>query len=272
MYLEEKLITYKAGDKAGKPVENADALDRTDRKAIEDFTKNSDIFNQQTISQIRPLLVDTIQQFGLDTARNRFLYFAASPKLYQADFEVPYEPARMIQKELQAKDQQAINSNWNKTSLWMFNPQAYKGDIFKIKALLLLSDPDEAERFGDLKTRPFDAVIKASSRKEVENILQNWATKDGSESHSKSYRARKNSSRFDKDVPESREEWIKQLQTFIANINKAGAKGVEAAAAKSYKKGKAALAALDDFFKEFMTDSQKPTSSPAGDQTSSNNQ
>lgn len=272
MYLEEKLITYKAGDKAGEPVENANALDRTNRKAIEDFTKNSNIFNQETISQIRPLLVDTIQQFGLDTARNKFLYFAASPELYRADFAVPYEPARMIQKELQARDQQDIDSDWNETSLWMFNSQAYQGDKFKIKALLLLSDSDDAERFGDLETRPFDAVIKASSRKEVEDILQNWATKDGSESYSKSYRAKKNSNRFDKDVPESKEKWIKLLQTFIANINKAGPKGVEAAAAKSYKKGKAALAALDDFFKEFMTDSQKPTSSPADDQTSSNNQ
>lgn len=258
MYLEEKLITYKAGDKAGKPIENAEALDRTDRGAIENLTKNSDIFNQQTIAQIRPLIIDTIQDYGLDTAQNRFLYFAASPKLYQADFVVPYEPARWIQKELQARDQQNINSDWNKTSLWMFNSQSYQGDKFKIKALLLLSDPDEAERFGDLKTRPFDAIIKASSRKEVEDILQNWATKDGSESPSRARRYKANSKRFDKDVPDSKEEWVKQLQDLMKKIQDAGTKGIESAAVKSYKKGKAALAALDDFLREFMIDSQEP--------------
>ena len=273
MELIEKVLTsIDQKDEKGNPLAvDVETFDRTNKADIEQLVNNPHYFYQTPIQNIKDLIVRTIMDYGVDTARNHFLYFVANPGMKNLTVAIPYAHGVALQKELQDKELRAVWTNWHKAQNWMFDDRAYKGDIFKLKALLLLSDPDEAARFGDLNKRPIEEVLDATSRAEVEKILENWATKDGSDSPSKSRRAKQNAKRFDKDVPDSSEEWVKSVKTLVDKITKAPAGDIEAAAKKSYKKGKAALAAMDDFIKEFAVDTsaKQNSSSDTNDQPKS---
>lgn len=268
MELVEKILTsIDLKDDNNKPLAvDITKFDRTNRADIEQLVKNSHYFYQTPIQYIRDLIVQTIMDYGVDTARNHFLYFVASPRMKELTVAIPYAHGVALQKELQDKELRTVWSNWSKAKAWMFDDRAYQGDIFKLKALILLSDPDEAARFGDLNKRPIEDILNAKSRAEVEQILNNWATKDGSESPSRSHRLRSNAKRFDKDIPDTVEKWIEFIQDMVKKLKEAPDSAIEAAAKKSYKKGEAALAALDDFIKQFTEkDSsvkQKPEQTP----------
>ena len=122
-------------------------------------------------------------QYGIDTAQNHLLYFVSNPKISKV--QVPFECGKMIQKELQTHDLNDIYNPKAHASEWLYDPRAYKGDIYKIKALFFLSDWDEAAKYGDINKRPFEEVLNATSKSEIETILSNWQTKDGSEEYTR---------------------------------------------------------------------------------------
>lgn len=122
-------------------------------------------------------------QYGIDTAQNHLLYFVSNPKISKV--QIPFECGKMIQKELQIHDLNDIYNVKAYASEWLYDPRAYRGDVYKLKALFFLSDWDEAEKYGPLNKRPFEEVLKANSKSEIETILSNWQTKDGSEQSSR---------------------------------------------------------------------------------------
>lgn len=122
-------------------------------------------------------------QYGVDTAQNHLLYFVSNPKISKV--QVPFEHGKMIQKELQTHDLNDIYNPKAHASEWLYDSRTYKGDIYKIKALFFLSDWDEAVKYGDINKRPFEEVLNATSKSEIETILSNWQTKDGSEEYTR---------------------------------------------------------------------------------------
>lgn len=122
-------------------------------------------------------------QYGIDTAQNHLLYFVSNPKISKV--QVPFECGKMIQKELQTHDLNDIYNPKAHASEWLYDPRTYDGDIYKLKALFFLSDWDEAVKYGDINKRPFEEVLNATSKSEIETILSNWQTKDGSEEYSR---------------------------------------------------------------------------------------
>lgn len=240
--LTEKLLA----DREGKPLPNMDAFDKTDKEAVELLVKNNNIFDQAATKYIQPLIVDSIMQWGLNTAQNKFLLFAANPKI--SNVVVPLDHGRMIYSELQSGDLILPAGLKNiPAASWLFDPRTYKGDIYKLQALLLLSDTEEASKFGDVDHRPFDEVLKATSRDEVEKILSKWQTKSGEETYSRGrgYGRRRGTS--GKRVPKDKKDWIQQVVTLIKTTD---LKSVEAAAAKAHKEGRSEEDAYAAFMQE----------------------
>ncbi len=193
--------------------------------------------------------------YGVDTATNSFLYFVTNPKL--DSIQVPFERGHLIQKELQAGDlrhiylnSSGLKGNGTYISKWLWDKRAYKGDIYKLKALLFLSDTDLAEDYGSLKLRPLEELLNATSKAEIDQILDNWQVASNTDSTTKR-RARSSKKdlkqALDKLVPDTIEEWVEYLKKTFSQEDPSR---IEKAAKASYEKGKSGAIAMMDFVNE----------------------
>ncbi len=257
--LIEKLIT----NLDGSEIEGLGSFDKTDDQAIESLVNNNRVFNQEAIKYIKPLVIDSIKSFGVDTARNKWLPFVTNKDLTTA---VPLEHGRMLHNEFQNGDLR-VPAGLKKIAAakWLIDPRTYKGDIYKLQALLLLSDVEEAKTFGDLETRPFEEILEASTRDQVEKILDKWQTKSGEETYSRGRGYRKGSrGSSGKKVPKSQKDWVEQVTDLISKASK---DDVAKAAAKAHKEGRSVEDALYATVQELAASAEKSggDSSGAGD-------
>lgn len=267
--LEEKIISYISGPDAGNPIHVPE--DRTDKYSIEQLVKNDSIFNQKITKYLQPLIVQSIIDYGVDTAKNKFLSFVNSTNLDKLKNPIPLEHGKMIMNELQSGDMKVptgigshAGGSGDKAG-WLFDDRTYQGDIYKLQALLLLSDPDRAVDFGDLRTRPWEDILNAKSRMEIEQILTNWQTKSGEEGVGGG--ARRAAKRFKaalKDkVPDTVEEWIEYVKRTFKETGSTSLDKVEGIAKKIYKKGMSRMEAWNQLMTALAETSKADTPAKA---------
>lgn len=87
---------------------------------------------------------------------------------------------------------------------WLINPKTFKGNTandieYKIKTLAFLSTK-ESSKYGEVSNKPFDKVLNANTKEEIQSIIGNWATGSPTEDSSSTNKKKKNSGKkMDKD-------------------------------------------------------------------------
>lgn len=121
------------------------------------------------------VLVDSLEQYGTDTAQNKFLQYIVTKSAIP--FNMQKSQPYLIYNILNNAEANVTTGAAAKSS-WLYNPNAYNGSDFKLKALAFLSSKD-AENYGDLKTKPTQKILNTTDDSEIETLLSNWQTKDG---------------------------------------------------------------------------------------------
>ena len=80
---------------------------------------------------------------------------------------------------------------------WLINPKTFKGNTandieYKIKTLAFLSTK-ESSKYGEVSNKPFDKVLNANTKEEIQSIIGNWATVSPTEDSSSTNKKKKNS-------------------------------------------------------------------------------
>lgn len=222
-------------------------VDLTSREDIQKLVDNENAFPQNLIAQIKPILVDSILKKGLDLARNPFLRFLMyKNKLADSGIQIPQAQGKIIAQACENAEFKTFGSeNLNNAFLnkWWTNPKAYKGDPYKIQALILLTDNSRAEEFGDLKTRPLAEILDATSKKEVEDILTRWSTASG-EKQERGSSFKKSPAA--KSKVSDQDAWLKEVEDHYKAAGLTDTKKVLNAAKQVWKKGKNAAQAWAD--------------------------
>lgn len=246
---------YKAANqKAADEVTNVDKdprdsgippkIDLSKREDIQYLVNDENVFPQKVIAQIKPILVDAILKNGIDLARNPFLRFLMyDDRLKNSGIQIPEAQGKIIAQACENKEFKTFGSeNLENAFLnkWWTDPKAYKGDPYKIQALILLTDNQKAEQYGDLKTRPLTDILNATSKKEVEDVLTRWSAASGEKQD------RGSSSPAAKNKVSDQDVWLKEVEDHYKAAGLTDTKKVLDAARKVWKKGKNAAQAWAD--------------------------
>ena len=166
-----------------KAVKNQTTLLQQIRAELEEG-KNPILPNYPTFSEtVKKVLQNSFSQNGYDTLDNQFLAFMQKAQNTPiAKLGNSAYPALDTLREILAADTIKLSSAnlRNQKMNWMYDPQSYNADdnIYKIKVLAFLSSA-KSDRFGQTKTKPFDQVVKSTSKAQIQDILDEWNTKDG---------------------------------------------------------------------------------------------
>ena len=179
-----------------KAAENRTTLLQQIRAELEEG-ENQVLPNYPNLSEtVKKVLQNSFSQNGYDTVDNQFLAFMQKAQNTPvAELGNNAYPALDTLREILAAGTIKLSSAnlKNQRMDWMYNPQSYNADdnIYKIKVLSFLSSA-KSDRFGQTKTKPFDEIIKSTSKAQIQDILDEWNTKDGDDYGSRGRR----SSRF----------------------------------------------------------------------------
>lgn len=166
-----------------KAVKNQTTLLQQIRAELEEG-KNPILPNYSTFSEtVKKVLQNSFSQNRYDTLDNQFLAFMQKAQNTPiAKLGNSAYPALDTLREILAADTIKLSSAnlRNQKMNWMYDPQSYDADdnIYKIKVLAFLSSA-KSDRFGQTKTKPFDQVVKSTSKAQIQDILDEWNTKDG---------------------------------------------------------------------------------------------
>lgn len=222
-------------------------IDLSKREDVQYLVDNEEIFPQEMIAQIKPVLVDAILKNGVDLARNPFLRFLIyKDKLKDSGIQIPQAQGKIIAQACNNTEFKTFGSeNLENAFLnkWWTNPKAYKGDPYKIQALILLTDNSRAEKFGDLKTRPLAEILDATSKKEVEDILTRWSAASG-EKQERGSSFKKSPAA--KSKVSDQDAWLKEVEDHYKAAGLTNTKKILDAARGVWKKGKNAAQAWAD--------------------------
>lgn len=178
LFAPEEITKLK--DKAAK---NQTTLLQQIRTELEEG-KNLILPNYPTFSEtVKKVLQNSFSQNGYDTIDNQFLAFMQKAQNTPiAKLGNNAYPALDTLREILLADTIKLSSAnlRNQKMDWMYNPQSYDADdsIYKIKVLAFLSSA-KSDRFGQTKTKPFDQIVKSTSKAQIQDILDEWNTKDG---------------------------------------------------------------------------------------------
>lgn len=180
---------------------------------------------------------------GVDTRNNKILAFVADSRMSKLEGkQAPsFDQGALLLPQIEDTNNIVDSSGQVRpfASSWLFDPRTYEGDIYKIKALILLSDEDEAKKYNPTDDVPLEDILKAKTKQAVEKVLSNWAVADGDSVDSSS------SSKSSKStLPESKEDWVTYLKKVFPGVD---ASRLEKAATESYRKGRPMGEALIDF-------------------------
>ena len=166
-----------------KAVKNQTTLLQQIRAELEEG-KNPILPNYPTFSEtVKKVLQNSFSQNGYETLDNQCLAFMQKAQNTPiAKLGNGAYPALDTIREILAADTIKLSSAnlGNQKMNWMYDPQSYDADdnIYKIKVLAFLSSA-KSDRFGQTKTKPFDQVVKSTSKAQIQDILDEWNTKDG---------------------------------------------------------------------------------------------
>lgn len=200
----------------------ADNLDRTDPEMIMRIVNDTSIFPNSNgeLNSFKEVIVDSIKNYGLDTANNKFLNFVVSPnieKLGKGDLSKAY--AQVVQKAFQENSIKLAPGSF--ASQWLWDKRAYDGHVSKLNALIILSDPEEADKYADPKTRKdlLPKLLAVRTQKDIADVLDNWQTRDGTDSRNVGFRGGKHSGAGKGEKVESEEVTKKKLYNIVKGLN-----------------------------------------------------
>jgi len=151
-------------------------MSRTQRLAsIKEILQDSQyIPNQVQLKNYFDYLVGEVDSRGFDTADNPILAFAINNK---GGNPITREQAALLQNlALQnILDKQLIEN----TSSWLYNPRAYDGSDYKIKALVFLTNKNQYSRYGENPESIIQEIIQTSDDGRIKELLDNWQTREG---------------------------------------------------------------------------------------------
>ena len=214
------------------------------------LTKSGDVKHKYLVSKAKEkfgkdldfpvysdVLVDSMEQYGVDTAQNRFLQYIVTKN--GTPFNMKRSQPYLIYRILNNAEANVTTGAAAKSS-WLYNPNSYNGTDFKIKALAFLSSKDSA-KYGDPKTKPTQKILNTTDDDEIEAILSNWQTKDG-ESEQRYIRSRRSnksaskSSYFSNDSKQVSNDKEQRLE-LIKDIYSSSTKDIADAINKVYTPG-----------------------------------
>lgn len=178
LFTPEEMVNLK-----NKAAENRTTLLQQIRAELEEG-ENQVLPNYPNLSEtVKKVLQNSFSQNGYDTVDNQFLAFMQKAQNTPvAELGNNAYPALDTLREILAAGTIKLSSAnlKNQRMDWMYNPQSYNADdnIYKIKVLSFLSSA-KSDRFGQTKTKPFDEIIKSTSKAQIQDILDEWNTKDG---------------------------------------------------------------------------------------------
>lgn len=233
----------------------ADNLDRTDPEMIMRIVNDASVFpNQDSIESFKEVIVDSIKKYGLDTANNKFLNFVVSPnmeKLGKDDLSKTY--AQVVQKAFQENNIKLAPGSF--ASQWLWDKRAYDGHVSKLNALIILSDPEEADKYADPKTRKdlLPKLLAVRTQKDITDVLDNWQTRDGTDSRGVGFSGKGRSGAGKGEKVESEEVTKKKLYNIVKGLNNTYDNSmVNKVIDKIYQKGKTVSQLLPDLISEIV--------------------
>lgn len=206
-----------------KATENRTTLLQQVRTELEDG-KNKILPNYSTFSEtVKKVLQNSFSQNEYDTVDNQFLAFMQKAQNTPiATLGSSAYPALDTLREILAAGTIKLSAaNLKNQRLdWMYNPQSYSADdnIYKIKVLAFLSSA-KSDRFGQTKTKPFDEIVKSTSKTQIQDILDEWNTKDGDDYGSSRHRSSRVGNRG-KTLTASEQKIAEDVKKEIFNIIK----------------------------------------------------
>lgn len=229
MNLVEKNILSKA--------EAAELLTRSgkDKTAYLDYIAKKNFGNDSDYAVYRETLLDSMETYGTDTAQNKFLQYVVTKS--GVPFHMKQGQPYLIYKLLDNAEANIVTGAAAQKS-WLYTPNSYNGSDFKIKALAFLSSRD-AEKYGNLKTRPTQEILNTTDDELIKTLLSNWQTKDGEQEekhHRSSSRKSSPVSLFSKDSKKVAEDKAQKLE-LIKSTYSSSTKDIAAAINKVYTPG-----------------------------------
>lgn len=185
-------------------------------------------------------------KYGVDTVHNKVLAFVTSSEISNLEMKpITFEQGQLLFGEIQ-KSTHIVDSNGQLlpfAASWIFDPRAYDDDIYKLKALIFLSDEDIAKEYNPTDNVPLEDILNAKNKQEVDKVLNNWAVSDGSKSSGSSKPSGEST------LPDSEADWITFLKNAFPGVD---VRKLEQAARSSYRKGRPMGEALIDFVAAMM--------------------
>lgn len=218
LFTPEEMVNLK-----NKAAENRTTLLQQIRAELEEG-ENQVLPNYPNLSEtVKKVLQNSFSQNGYDTVDNQFLAFMQKAQNTPvAELGNNAYPALDTLREILAADTIKLSSAnlRNQKMDWMYNPQSYNADdnIYKIKVLSFLSSA-KSDRFGQTKTKPFDEIIKSTSKAQIQEILDEWNTKDGDDYESSRRRSSRVGSKG-KTLTASEQKIAEDVKKEIFNIIK----------------------------------------------------
>lgn len=178
MITEKLIISQQKRDELNK-------MDRTERiKTIKSILNDPQyIPNQSQLKNYLNYLVKEVDRRGFDTIDNPLLIFAINNK---GGNPITEEQASLIQQlALQnVLDKQLLENN----ASWLYNPRAYKGSPYKIKALVFLTNKSQYSKYGDNPEGLVQEIIQTDNDERIKELLDNWQTREGERSRTNTRR------------------------------------------------------------------------------------
>lgn len=172
MIFEKLIIDQQRLDEINK-------MSRTQRlESIKEILQDSQyIPNQGQLKNYFDYLVGEVDSRGFDTADNPILAFAINNK---GGNPITREQAALLQNLAiqNVLDKQLIEN----TSSWLYNPRAYDGSGYKIKALVFLTNKNQYSRYGENPEGIIQEIMQTSDDERIKELLDNWQTRDGERS------------------------------------------------------------------------------------------
>lgn len=207
-------------------------INTKDRLEVDALTRNKRYFpHQNIIENYREVLTNSIMKNGL-REDNKFLNWAVDNKI-----PINAKMAQLMQQYLQSRKLE-LDENYcidfeGKGNNWPVNKKAFTS-VYKLQALLFLSDEDQAEDFGDLNYRPFAQVLEATTDKEVAKIVDSWQSREGT-GRDVPYGSRRTTEKIQNNVYKDSQEAIADVLKIFKTL-KVEFPGLENIIKQKYKK------------------------------------
>ena len=129
---------------------------------------------------------------------------------------------RTLLKKKEAELNSANLPNGKTHAGWLINPKTFKGNTandieYKIKTLAFLSTK-ESSKYGEISNKPFDEVLNANTKEEIQKIIGRWATDSPTDDSSSTNKKKKNSGKK-MDSTEAIKATRKYTENFPKNAN-----------------------------------------------------